>query len=385
MRRNRRHGVGGVFVSRAARLAWLILIVVSGAAACSAAPASLGPATWELDPAFESPSEDASELNILVWEVACSSGSSIAGRVSELQIDYAPDSITVTIRVRQLEDGLQSCPRPPGMPMVVQLAGPIGGRSLIDGGRQPPAVVHPIVEPTVAPLPTGLAPADLAGTAWTADTVAGQPVAGEAAPTVEFDWLGRESGHGFTGCDEFGFAVTFKDEQLSIGDFILNPSGCGGPGAAGEEAFLATLREVEEWSVDGDELTLSGPEGEIVLRRDLPPVGDPGRELAETMLDGEWRVVRADNVENLEILASFDFADAILIAVGECGLSSDVHFGPGGAIDIVEVGWDTIGGACPVDPRPGLKSILDAVTSGSVEPDGTVVLSGPEGDVVFAR
>jgi len=372
-------------MNRALCVAWLILTMVIGVAACSAEPASNGPATWELDPAFGSPSEEATEIHILVWERECSSGSSTAGRMSELLIDYASDSITVTISVRRLE-GAQSCPLPPGTPTVVQLAEPIGVRSLIDGGRQPPAIVHPTAEPAVViPPPVSMTPADLAGTAWTAASVAGQEVEGERAPRFEFDWLGRPSGHGFTGCDEFGFAVIFEAGRLSIGDLILSPEGCSGPGAAVNERFLATFREVEQWSVDKDLLTLSGPEGEIVLNRALPPDGDPGRVLAETLRDGEWRVIRADNVETLDRLGSFDFADAMLIATGECGLSSDLIFGPGGAIDIVELGWDTIGGACPVDPRPALKLVLDAVTSGSVEPNGTVAFRGPEGDVVFER
>jgi hypothetical protein len=104
--------------------------------------AEFGPATWALDPAFDSPRPDATELHILVWELACSGGSPATGRMSAPVIAYAAATVTITIGVRPL-DGPQTCPGPPGTLAIVQLAEPLGTRTLLDGGRVPAAPPSP--------------------------------------------------------------------------------------------------------------------------------------------------------------------------------------------------------------------------------------------------
>jgi hypothetical protein len=104
--------------------------------------AEFGPATWALDPAFASPRPDATELHILVWEMACSSGSPATGRMSAPVIAYSATTVTITIGVRPY-GGLQACPGPPGTPAIVQLAAPLRTRTLLDGGRVPAAPPSP--------------------------------------------------------------------------------------------------------------------------------------------------------------------------------------------------------------------------------------------------
>jgi hypothetical protein len=104
--------------------------------------AEFGPATWALDPAFASPGPDSTELHILVWEMACSSGSPATGRMSAPAIAYAAATVTITIGVRPL-GGPQACPGLPGTPAVVRLTAPRGARTLLDGGRVPAAPPSP--------------------------------------------------------------------------------------------------------------------------------------------------------------------------------------------------------------------------------------------------
>lgn len=104
--------------------------------------AQFGPATWALDPTFASPAPDSTELHILVWERACSSGSPTTGRMSAPVIEYAANTVTITIGVRPL-DGIQSCPMPPGTPALLRLPEPLGKRTLLDGGHVPPAPPSP--------------------------------------------------------------------------------------------------------------------------------------------------------------------------------------------------------------------------------------------------
>ena len=112
-------------------------VVLSGA---------FGPATWALDPAFPAPVADTSELHILVWERACSSGAPATGRMSAPVVEYTSGAVTITIGVRPLqvaEGMLLTCPMPPGTPAILQLSEPLGGRTLLDGGVVPPAPPSP--------------------------------------------------------------------------------------------------------------------------------------------------------------------------------------------------------------------------------------------------
>lgn len=101
-----------------------------------------GPATWALDPAFPAPGPTTDELHVLVWESTCSSGRPTTGRMSAPLIDAGPTTVTITIGVRPLS-GLQGCPGPPGTPALVKLTEPLGRRTLLDGGRVPPAPPTP--------------------------------------------------------------------------------------------------------------------------------------------------------------------------------------------------------------------------------------------------
>jgi len=105
-----------------------------------------GPATWALDSAFPTPVADTSELRILVWERACSGGSPATGRISAPVVEYTSAAVTITIGVRplQVDPGmLLTCPMPPGTPAILQLSEPLGRRTLLDGGRVPPAPPSP--------------------------------------------------------------------------------------------------------------------------------------------------------------------------------------------------------------------------------------------------
>jgi heat shock protein HslJ len=247
----------------------------------------------------------------------------------------------------------------------------------------------PSAVPTALPDPAASDPVafDLSGSAWQATSVLGRAMPAENPPRLEFDWLGRPEGTGFTGCDEFGFEATFHDGRVIVGGLATDPSGCDGPGSDVEEAFLMAFGGAEVWSVQGDRLSLDGSGGQIVLTRDLPPMGDPGRQLAETLRVGQWRILRAPGVVGLERLPSVRFADTLFVAVedGDCGFSGKIRFRSSGALTITEMGWDAIGCGDPSDGRPALQRLLEAVTSGGPGPAGTIVLSGSQGEVVLGR
>ena len=128
--------------------------------------ADYGPATWALDPAFPSPGPASTELHVLVWETTCSGGAPTTGRMSAPDIEYTPETVTITIGVRPL-GGIQTCPLGPGTPATVRLAEPLGLRTLLDGGRVPAAPASPAFQfaPT-PPAPALVLPAGAPPTSW---------------------------------------------------------------------------------------------------------------------------------------------------------------------------------------------------------------------------
>jgi hypothetical protein len=211
-------------------------------------------------------------------------------------------------------------------------------------------------------------------------------VQAENAPGLVFSRPGPE-GYGSTGCNDFGFSATVQGDRIRVSDLTPPPKACNGAKGQLEERFLTAFQAIQAWSVEGDRLKLAGVPGEIVLARDLPPIGDASRQLADALTDGNWRVTRAPGVVGLAGLPPITFMDTRFFAAGACGFSGDLQFRSGGALDIIEVGWDVAAGcdAGPGDGRPALKALLEAVTMGRLDADGTVVLSAPQGLVLLAR
>jgi hypothetical protein len=86
------------------------------------------PATWQVDPSFV-PQADSTQIPILVFERACSSGTPTTGRM-QVDIAYTPTAVTIGIDVTPL-GGDQDCVLVP-TPYVVELDEPLGDRQLVD-------------------------------------------------------------------------------------------------------------------------------------------------------------------------------------------------------------------------------------------------------------
>jgi hypothetical protein len=95
-----------------------------------------GVATWGLAP-DSAIGPDTTEFTAMVTERACASGQTSAGRVIGPSVQSTDDAVTLTFRVRPLP-GAQECPGNPPTTVVVRLDEPLGGRTLLDGGREPP-------------------------------------------------------------------------------------------------------------------------------------------------------------------------------------------------------------------------------------------------------
>jgi hypothetical protein len=95
-----------------------------------------GPARWGLAPGTDV-GPDTTEFVVMVTEAACASGRSSEGRVVGPDISYTDETVTITFGVRPLPGG-QECPGNPATLMPVRLDEPLGTRTLLDGGTDPP-------------------------------------------------------------------------------------------------------------------------------------------------------------------------------------------------------------------------------------------------------
>jgi hypothetical protein len=121
------------------------MIVVDGWAvdsygACTPRPVvpdELSVADWWVDPDVEPIGPDSVSIPALVRERACASEQSAEGRIQPPSIFYGPTEVTITIVVER-RTGVQACPGNPLTPFIIELAEPLGDRTLVDGGQFPP-------------------------------------------------------------------------------------------------------------------------------------------------------------------------------------------------------------------------------------------------------
>lgn len=201
-------------------------------------PTGYGLATWALDPTYPTPDAATSTLHILVWERACSSGQPTTGRMSPAFITYGASSVTIAIGVRP-RPGAQTCPGPPGTPAIVDLTGPLGARTLLDGGVYPPAPPSPA-------FPISRTTAPPAAFAWaiynrTFDTMAVGPATG-LGPCASARY---GPGTGNAG------AATVEPGALLVAVLIKVPPGYAGVVSVvvGSDGTQVTVGEIEAGSL----------------------------------------------------------------------------------------------------------------------------------------
>ena len=89
------------------------------------------PARWEIAP-NEHPSQRSTTLDVLVYDLQCSSGRSPEGRIVAPEIEFRTDAVVMSFSVVPLAGG-QDCPLSPPAPYAVQFDEPLGDRVLLDG------------------------------------------------------------------------------------------------------------------------------------------------------------------------------------------------------------------------------------------------------------
>jgi hypothetical protein len=88
-------------------------------------------AAWRLDPSYSAPTEDQSQIRVLVDGLACSGGKERTLRPPLISSD--DEAVTVTFTVEPLPAGNYNCPGRPRQPYTVDLGEELGARRLVDG------------------------------------------------------------------------------------------------------------------------------------------------------------------------------------------------------------------------------------------------------------
>jgi len=114
-------------------------------------------------------------------------------------------------------------------------------------------------------METNQSSASLPGSAWQVTTFAGQTPLADHPITLEFDNEGNIAGN--ASCNRFGGTCQINGDKIEIGPLRTTRRACEPDIMEQEHKFLALLGAVTAWSIEGDELVLSAPEGAIKAKR----------------------------------------------------------------------------------------------------------------------
>lgn len=127
----------------------------------------------------------------------------------------------------------------------------------------------------------------LVNTSWTVISIAGQPTAPDARPTMTFAQDGTVSGSG--GCNQYTGGFRTEGDRIAIGQVSSTLMGCDGQRGQQEAAFLSGLQGAATWRQAEDGNLVIGGAAEIVAGPGVaegppgdPPAGAPIADLAGT-------------------------------------------------------------------------------------------------------
>ena len=126
-----------------------------------------------------------------------------------------------------------------------------------------------LITSTALAMETNATSLTLPGSAWKVITFAGQTPLADHPITFEFDNEGNIAGDG--SCNRFGGACQIEGDKIKVGPLRSTRRACEPDIMQQEHKFLALLGAIAAWSIEGDELVLTGSEGEIRAARQTAP------------------------------------------------------------------------------------------------------------------
>ena len=126
-----------------------------------------------------------------------------------------------------------------------------------------------LITSTALAMETNSTSFTLPGSAWKVITFAGQTPLADHPITFEFDNEGNIAGDG--SCNRFGGACQIEGDKIEVGPLRSTRRACEPEIMQQEHKFLALLAAATTWSLDGDNLVLTTPDGEIRAGRRPAP------------------------------------------------------------------------------------------------------------------
>jgi heat shock protein HslJ len=122
-----------------------------------------------------------------------------------------------------------------------------------------------LITSTALAMETNQPTAALPGSAWQVTTFAGQSPLADHPITFEFDTEGSIAGD--TSCNRFGGSCAIDGDKIEVGPLRSTRRACEPDVMQQEQKFLALLGAATAWSMNGEELVLTSPDGEIRARK----------------------------------------------------------------------------------------------------------------------
>lgn len=116
-------------------------------------------------------------------------------------------------------------------------------------GRGVPRLLGAMASIAIATAMIGAAgAAELVGTSWRAETIAGQAVAAGLETTLTFEAADRVAGRG--GCNRYFGSVELAGDRITFGPLGATRMACGDAADEQEMRFFRALEGAERFSVD---------------------------------------------------------------------------------------------------------------------------------------
>ncbi len=119
----------------------------------------------------------------------------------------------------------------------------------------------PSIPPDRTPDSPGGASSRLEGTAWRLERIGARGALTNAPPWLRFEDGGKLGGT--TGCNSLGGEWKTSGDKLMLSGIVSTLIGCEGAVAEQEASFLAVLRAVERYRVQGTTLVLLDADGVV--------------------------------------------------------------------------------------------------------------------------
>jgi heat shock protein HslJ len=120
---------------------------------------------------------------------------------------------------------------------------------------------------TLSACAPGISNQSLNDTTWSLVSYGSATDPTQAAPDVEttltFGADGQVSGN--MGCNSFSGTYELKGDKIEFGPLLSTLMACDDPGMSQEAAAFNVLRETVTATFDGSNLTLTGPDGDVLV------------------------------------------------------------------------------------------------------------------------